>query len=63
VTGNAIINSQGQGDNPVCSTRDEISQPSRPIHHEPRPLPSKLQKRESNPALLAFLTWNIPLEY
>ena len=29
VTGNAIINSQGQGDNPVCSTRDEISQPSR----------------------------------
>ena len=31
VTGNAIINSQGQGDNPVCSTRDEISQPSRPF--------------------------------
>jgi len=29
VTGNAIINSQGQGDNPVCSTRDEILQPSR----------------------------------
>jgi len=27
VTGNTIINSQGQGDNPVCSTRDEISQP------------------------------------
>jgi len=31
VTGNAIINSQGQGDNPVCSTRGEISQPSRPF--------------------------------
>ena len=31
VTGNAIINSQGQGDNPVCSTRDEISQTSRPF--------------------------------
>jgi len=31
VTGNAIINSQGQCDNPVCSTRDEISQPSRPF--------------------------------
>jgi len=31
VTGNAIINSQGQGDNPVCSTRDGISQPSRPF--------------------------------
>ena len=31
VTGNSIINSQGQGDNPVCSTRDEISQPSRPF--------------------------------
>jgi len=31
VTGNAIINSQGQGNNPVCSTRDEISQPSRPF--------------------------------
>ena len=31
MTGNAIINSQGQGDNPVCSTRDEISQPSRPF--------------------------------
>jgi len=29
VTGNAITNGQGQGDNPVCSTRDEISQPSR----------------------------------
>jgi len=28
VTGNAI---QGQGDNPVGSTRDEISQPSRPF--------------------------------
>jgi len=31
VTGNAIINSQGQGDNPVCSNIDEISQPSRPF--------------------------------
>ena len=31
VTGNAIINSQGQGGNPVCSTRYEISQPSRPF--------------------------------
>jgi len=31
VTGNAIINSKGQGNNPVCSTRDEISQPSRPF--------------------------------
>jgi len=29
VTGNVITNSQGQGENPVCSTRDEISQPSR----------------------------------
>jgi len=28
VTENAI---QGHGDNPVCSTRDEISQPSRPF--------------------------------
>jgi len=31
VTGNAIINSQGQGNNPVCSTRDEISKPYRPF--------------------------------
>jgi len=31
VTGNAIINSQGQEDDPVCSTRDEILQPSRPF--------------------------------
>ena len=31
VTGNAIINSQEQGDNPVCSTSDEISQPFRPF--------------------------------
>jgi len=31
VTGNAIINSQGQGDNSVRWTRDEISQPSRPF--------------------------------
>ena len=31
VTGNAIINSQGQGNNRVCSTRDEISQPSLPF--------------------------------
>ena len=31
VTGNANINSQGQGGNPVCSTTDEISQPSRPF--------------------------------
>ena len=31
VTGNAIINSQGQGDNPVCSTRDKVSQLSRPF--------------------------------
>jgi len=31
VTGNAIINSQELGDNPVCSTSDEISQPSRPF--------------------------------
>ena len=31
VTGNAIINSQELGDNPVCSNSDEISQPSRPF--------------------------------
>jgi len=31
VTANAIRNSQGQGDNPVCSTRVEILQPSRPF--------------------------------
>jgi len=31
VNGNSITNSQGQGDNPVCSTRDDISQPSRPF--------------------------------
>ena len=31
VTENAIIYSQGQGDNPLCSTRDQISQPSRPF--------------------------------
>jgi len=31
VTGNATINTQGQGDNPVCSTRDEMLQSSRPF--------------------------------
>jgi len=31
VTGNTTINSQGQGDNLVCSTRDEILQPSQPF--------------------------------
>ena len=31
VTGNATNYKSGQGDNPVCSTRDEISQPSRPF--------------------------------
>jgi len=31
VTGNAINYKNSRGDNPVCSTRDEISQPSRPI--------------------------------
>jgi len=31
VTGNSVINSQGQGDKPVCSTRDETSRPSRPF--------------------------------
>jgi len=31
VTGNATIFQTSQGDNPICSTRDEISQPSRPI--------------------------------
>jgi len=31
VTGNATNYKNKQGDNPVCSTRDEISQPSRPI--------------------------------
>ena len=35
VTGNAFINSQGQGENPVYSNRDEISQPTRHFHHEP----------------------------
>jgi len=31
VTGNATNHKNKQGDNPICSTRDEISQPSRPI--------------------------------
>jgi len=31
VTGNATNHKNSQGDNPICSTRDEISQPSRPI--------------------------------
>jgi len=31
VTGNATNYKDKQGDNPICSTRDEISQPSRPI--------------------------------
>ena len=31
VTGNAINYKNSQGDNPICSTRDEISQPSRPF--------------------------------
>jgi len=31
VTGNATNYNNSQGDNPICSTRDEISQPSRPI--------------------------------
>jgi len=31
VTGNATNYKNSQGDNPVCSTRDEISQPSRPF--------------------------------
>ena len=31
MTGNATNYKNSQGDNPICSTRDEISQPSRPI--------------------------------
>jgi len=31
VTGNTTNYENSQGDNPICSTRDEISQPSRPI--------------------------------
>jgi len=31
VTGNATNYINSQGDNPISSTRDEISQPSRPI--------------------------------
>jgi len=31
VTGNATNYKNKQADNPICSTRDEISQPSRPI--------------------------------
>jgi len=31
VTGNAINYKSYHGDNPICSTRDEISQPSRPF--------------------------------
>jgi len=31
VTGNTTNYTNSQGDNPICSTRDEISQPSRPI--------------------------------
>jgi len=31
VTGNATNYKNRQGDNHICSTRDEISQPSRPI--------------------------------
>jgi len=30
-TGNTTNYKNSQGDNPICSTRDEISQPSRPI--------------------------------
>jgi len=31
VTGNATKYKNSQGENPICSTRNEISQPSRPI--------------------------------
>jgi len=31
VTGNTTNYKNSQGDNPICSTRDEISQPLRPI--------------------------------
>jgi len=31
VTGNATNYKNSQGDNPICPTRGEISQPSRPI--------------------------------
>jgi len=31
VTGNATNYKNSQGDNPICSTRDEISKPSRPF--------------------------------
>jgi len=31
LTGNATNYKNSQGDNPICSTRDEISQPSRPF--------------------------------
>ena len=35
VSGNATNYEKSQGDNAVCSTRDEISQPSRPIIEPP----------------------------
>ena len=38
VTGNAINYKNSQGDNPICSTRGEISQPSRTI--SPRAAPA-----------------------
>ena len=31
VTGTPLYYENSQGDNPICSTRDEISQPSQPI--------------------------------
>jgi len=34
VTGNATNYKNSQGNNPICSTRDEIWHPSRQFHHE-----------------------------
>jgi len=31
--------------------------------YDAQPLPSKLQRRESNQAPLAYWTWNIPLDH
>jgi len=57
VTGNATNYKNSQGDNPVCSTRDEISHPSRPFspraatvweYWERRAVPAKLKNTSSN---------------
>ena len=45
VTGNATNYKYRQGDNPTCSTRDEISQPSGPISPRAATVPTNVWTR------------------